>query len=65
MWEDFSDFELAELAGSYGLEDILVFNDRLQLSNRSEVESSLTAYEHDLAFPLDFYSEEAYTSLID
>lgn len=65
MWEDFSDFELAELAGSYGLEDILEFNDSLQLSNRTVVESALTVYEHDLAFPLDFYSEEEYTSLID
>lgn len=50
MWNDFSDFELSELAGTYGLEDSLVFNDRLQLVNRNEIETLLTQYEHELAF---------------
>jgi hypothetical protein len=50
MWDDFSDFELAQLAGEYGLEDNLVFNGSLQLSNREEVESLLTEYEMGKAF---------------
>lgn len=60
MWNDFSDFELAHLAGQYGLEDCLVFNSELKLANRSEVEQLLTAVEYDLAFPLDFKSEVEY-----
>jgi hypothetical protein len=60
MWDDFTDFELATLAGNYGLEDSLVFNDRLQLANRSEVERLLTEAEHDFAFPVDFNSEPVY-----
>lgn len=50
MWSDFSDFELAQLAGQYGLEDSLNFNDRLELSNRDEVETLLTNFELDNAF---------------
>ena len=60
MWDDFSDFELATLAGSYGLQDYIVFNERLQLSNREEVECMITEYEYNLAFPqevVDFNSE--------
>jgi uncharacterized protein YlaN (UPF0358 family) len=60
MWNDFSDYELATLAGQYGLEDSLVFTDRLQLVNRDEIEDLLTKAEHDLAFPVDFYSDLAY-----
>ena len=50
MWSDFSDFELAELAGSYGLEDMLVFAGDLSLVNRDEVENVLTQYELSEAF---------------
>jgi hypothetical protein len=50
MWNDFNDFELAELAGQYGLEDSIVFAGDLSLANRSELESLLTAAEHDMAF---------------
>lgn len=60
MWDDFSDFELATLAGQYGLEDSIVFNDKLQIANRSEIESLLTEAEHDFAFPVDFNSEVVY-----
>ena len=60
MWDDFSDFELATLAGQYGLEDSLVFNDKLELANRAEIESLLIEAEHDFAFPVDFNSEVAY-----
>ena len=60
MWDDFSDFELATLAGSYGLQDYLVFNDKLQLANREEVETVLEEYEYSIAFPVDFNSEEVY-----
>lgn len=60
MWNEFSDFELATLAGSYGLQDYVVFNDKLQLANREEVETILEEYEYSLAFPVDFNSEEVY-----
>lgn len=60
MWDDFSDYELATLAGQYGLEDSIVFTDRLQLANRNEIEVLLTKAEHDLAFPVDFNSELVY-----
>lgn len=62
MWEDFSDFELAELAGKYGIEDELVFAGDLSLANRSEIESRLTAIEYDFAFQEEvaFNSEVAY-----
>lgn len=60
MWNDFSDFELATLAGSYGLQDYLIFNDKLQLANREEVETVLEEYEYSVAFPVDFNSEEVY-----
>lgn len=60
MWEDFSDYELATLAGQYGLEESLVFAGDLSLANREEIEALLTAAEYDLAFPqevVDFNSE--------
>jgi hypothetical protein len=62
MWEDFSDFELAELAGNYGIEEELVFSGDLSLANRSEIESRLTAIEYDMAFQEEvaFNSEVAY-----
>jgi hypothetical protein len=62
MWEDFSDFELADLAGKYGIEDELVFAGDLSLANRSEIESRLTAIEYDMAFQEEvaFNSEVAY-----
>ena len=63
MWNDYSDFEIAQLAGDYGIEDELVFNDRLELVNREVIEDHLTQIEYDIAFPqdsLDFYEELAY-----
>ena len=62
MWNDFSDFELAELAGTYGIEDELVFAGDLSLANRSQIESRLTAIEYDFAFQEEvaFNSEVAY-----
>lgn len=60
MWNDFTDFELADLAGQYGLEDSLVFTDRLELANRSEIETLVTEAEYSLAFPVDFNSELEY-----
>ncbi len=62
MWEDFSDFDLAELAGKYCIEDELVFAGDLSLANRSEIESRLTAIEYDMAFQEEvaFNSEVAY-----
>ena len=61
MWNDFSDFELAELAGNYGLEDSLVFAPDLTLANREEIEDLLTTTEFELAFQVvDNNSEVAY-----
>ena len=63
MWDDFSDFELSELAGTYGIEDELVFAGDLSLANRTEIESRLTAIEYAMAFDqteVDFNSEVAY-----
>jgi hypothetical protein len=50
MWKDFSDFELAELAGKYGIEDNLLFASDLSLINREEIENELTLIEHEFAF---------------
>jgi hypothetical protein len=50
MWNDFSDWELAELAGNYGLEDSLVFAGDLSLANRAEIETLLTEVELEMAF---------------
>jgi len=63
MWNDYSDFEIAQLAGDYGIEDEIVFNDRLELVNRDVIEDHLTQIEYDIAFPqdsLDFNDEVAY-----
>jgi len=60
MWDDFSDFELAQLAGQYGIEDSLIFAGDLSLLNRNEIESLLTQIEYDDAFLLDNKSELAY-----
>lgn len=53
MWKDFSDFELAELAGRYGLQDELVFTSDMRLANRQEIENLLTLEEYDIAFGVD------------
>lgn len=50
MWNEFNDFELAELAGQYGLQDSLVFSGDLSLANRAEIEKLLTLTEYDMAF---------------
>lgn len=50
MWDEFNDFELATLAGQYGLEDSIIFSGDLTLANRSELEEMLTVAEHDMAF---------------
>lgn len=60
MWNEFNDFELAEIAGKYGLEDSLVFCGDLSLANRVEIEDLLTLHEHDEAFPLYNNSEVEY-----
>jgi hypothetical protein len=63
MWNDFTDFELADLAGRYGIEDSLVFeHDSMGfwLVNRKAIEISLTRIEYDIAFPLDNNSELEY-----
>lgn len=63
MWNDYSDFELAQLAGDYGIADELEFNDKLELVNRVVIEDHLTQIEYEIAFPqdsLDFYEEVAY-----
>ncbi len=57
MWKDFSDFELAEIAGRYGLQDELMFNADLSLANRQEIENLLTLEEYDIAFGVDNNSE--------
>ena len=65
MWNDFTDFQLAELAGNYGLQDYLVFTDRLTLANREEVETVIEEYEYNIAFSVDFYSESEYNKGIE
>ena len=62
MWKDFTDFELAELAGTYGIEDELVFAGDLSLANRAEIESRLTEIEYDLFLKeeFDFNSDVEY-----
>lgn len=65
MWADYSDLELAQLAGDYGISDELEFNDRLELINREVIEDHITQIEFENAFPaeqevLDFYPEVEY-----
>jgi len=49
MWDSFTDNELINLTVEYGLQDQLVVIGG-RLFNREEVESCLTAFEHDMAF---------------
>jgi hypothetical protein len=60
MWNDFNDFELAEIAAQYGFQDQLDFNGDLRLANRVAIEDLLTAYEFETAFSVDNNSEVAY-----
>ncbi len=60
MWNDFNDFELAEIAAQYGFQDQLEFNGDLRLANRVAIEDLLTAYEFETAFSVDNNSEVAY-----
>lgn len=50
MWNDFSDFELAEIAAQYHLQDELDFNLDLTLMNREHIEQLLTKIEYEMAF---------------
>jgi len=50
MWLGFTDFELAELAAQYGLQDELEFNNELRLSNRERIESLVANVELEMAF---------------
>ncbi len=50
MWKDFSDFELAEIAAQYHLQDELEFNSDLTLMNREKIEQLLTHVELTTAF---------------
>lgn len=58
MWNDVNDFELAEIAGRYGLEDSLIFCVDLTLANRDEIEHLLALYEFDTAFPALYNNSE-------
>lgn len=60
MWNDFTDFELAELAAQYDLQDELIFGSDLRLSNRAQIEALLTDLEFTMAFEsLDINQEIA------
>lgn len=50
MWNEFSDFEIAELAYQYGFGDEIEFNSDLRLFNRKQLETMLTLREHNMAF---------------
>lgn len=53
MWDDFTDFELAELAYQYGLQSEVEecnWNSDLTLKNRKELEQLLTTAEFEMAF---------------
>ena len=65
MWNDFSDYELAHLAGSYGLEDSLLFANDLSLANRAEIETLLTEAEYRVAYPVDFNCNVGYNNCIE
>jgi hypothetical protein len=61
MWDDFSDFELIQLAGDYGLQDYAVIGGRLTLTNREELTCMIEEYEYCKAFPdVDFNEELEY-----
>ena len=55
MWDGFTDFELCELAFTYGIQDELQinFDNRFKLVNRESIEELLTIAEMDVV-----YSEE-------
>lgn len=52
MWNDFDDFELAQLCFDYGIQDECQFSDIIPvtLSNRKFIEELLTEIELDMAF---------------
>lgn len=50
MWKDFTDWELAEIAAQYHLQDELEFNSDLALMNREHIETLLTQTEFEMAF---------------
>lgn len=50
MWEEFSDLELAQIAGNYEMQDLLEFSSDFTLTNRAAVEKILTEYEFVEAF---------------
>lgn len=50
MWKDFTDFELAEIAAQYHLQDELEFNLDLKLMNRDKIEAMITDVELAMAF---------------
>lgn len=53
MWSEFNDFELANLAFDYGLQDEVEFDllaDKFRLVDRKSLEKSLTDYEMAQAF---------------
>jgi hypothetical protein len=50
MWSGFSDWELAEIAAQYNLQDELDFNLDLTLMNRARIETLLTQVELEMAF---------------
>lgn len=50
MWKDFSDWQLAEIAAQYHLQDELDFDLDLNLVNREHIEKLLTATEFEMAF---------------
>ena len=52
MWDGFTDFELCELAFTYGIQEQLDinFSERFRLINRSEIERLLTIVEMENAF---------------
>lgn len=53
MWQDFTDFEIAELAFKYNLDSTVKFDlskDYFKLANRGEVECLIEEAEYHLAF---------------
>jgi hypothetical protein len=53
MWNDFSDFELAELAVSYNLHDYVNFGSDRRITNRVYLETLIEEHEYCLAFNSD------------
>jgi len=53
MWNDFTDFEIAELAFKYNLDSTVKFDlskDYVKLANREHVECLIEEVEYSLAF---------------